>query len=64
MAENIKNIDEIAEEYGVLINNILLRRLPVPKNVALPNSRTFYAKYVRVSRGNLPPKVRVAGTYI
>lgn len=44
----------------MLINNILLRRLPVPKNVTLSNSRTFYAKYVRVSRGNLPPKVRVA----
>lgn len=45
-------------------NNILLRRLPVLKKATLPNGRTFYAKYVRLSTGNLPPNVRIARTYV
>ena len=43
-------------------SNILLRRLRVQKKITLPNGRTLYAKYARVSRGNLPPHVRIART--
>ena len=43
----------------MLRNNILLRRLLVLKNVALPNGRIFCA---RVSTGNLPENVRTART--
>ena len=40
-------------------DNILLRRRAVPKKVTLPNGRTFYAKYERVSRRNLPRNITV-----
>ena len=36
-------------------NNYVMRRLDTPKKVALTNSRTFYAKYQRVPRSQLPP---------
>ena len=32
-----------------------MRRLDTPKKVTLPNGRTFYAKYQRVPRSQLPP---------
>ena len=38
-------------------NNYVMRRLDTPKKVTLPNGRTFYAKYQRVSRSRLPPNV-------
>ena len=44
-------------------DNILLRKLPKPKPVRLPNGRTFYAKYGQVSRRELPQNVRVRRTY-
>ena len=34
----------------MLRNNILLLRLPAPKQVQLPNGRVFFAKYQRVGR--------------
>ena len=34
-----------------------MRRLDTPKKVTLPNGRTFYAKYQRVHRSQLPPNV-------
>ena len=34
-----------------------MRRLDIPKKVTLPNGRTFYAKYQRVPRSQLPPNV-------
>ena len=41
-------------------NKILLRKLPRPKLVKVPNSRTFYAKYQRANRDTLyPTKVRI-----
>ena len=45
--------------------NILLRERPQPKQVRLPNRRTFYARYERVNRVNLyPTKVRIRRTYV
>ena len=40
-------------------DNILLRRLPVPKKVQLPNGRVCFAKYESVSRINLPRNVMI-----
>ena len=45
-------------------NNILFRRFLVPKKVTLPDGRTFCEKYAMVSRGNLPPNIRIARTYV
>ena len=46
-------------------NNILLRRLPAPKWVQLPNGGVFFAKYQRVDRHALTPtQVRIARTYV
>ena len=35
-------------------NNYVMRRLDTPKRVTLPNGRTFYGKYQRVPRPQLP----------
>ena len=43
-------------------DNILLRRRAVPKKVTLPNGRTFYAKYERVSCKNLSREITVRKT--
>ena len=40
-----------------------MRRLETPKKVTLPNGRTFYAKYQRVPRSQLPPNVTVKRRY-
>ena len=40
-------------------DNILLRQLPVPNRVQLPNSRVFFTKYERVSCENLPRNVTI-----
>ena len=40
-------------------DKILLRRRVNPKRVDLPDGRTFYARYERVSRKNLPANVTV-----
>ena len=39
-------------------NDYVMRRLDTPKKVTLPNSRTFYAKYQRVPRSQLPPNAK------
>ena len=44
-------------------NNYVMRRLDTPKKVTLSNGRTFYAKYRRVSRSQLPPKVIMKRKY-
>ena len=42
-------------------NNILLRRLPTSKQVQLPNSQVFSAKYQQVGRHSLAlSRVRIA----
>ena len=38
-------------------------RLNVPKRVALPNCRTFLARYKHVPRSELPPKIVMRRTY-
>ena len=45
-------------------NNILLTKVPQTKLVRLPNGRSFYAKYARVGRRELPQNVQVAQTYV
>ena len=46
-------------------NNILLRKLPQPKLIKLPNGRQFYARYQRVNRQTLyPTRVRIKRTYV
>ena len=45
--------------------NILLRRLPAPKQVQLPNGCVFFAKYQKVYRYTLAPsRVQIAQTYV
>ena len=47
-----------------LRNKILLRRLAQPKQVTLPNGRTFLARYERVNRATLYlTNVRIKRTY-
>ena len=38
-------------------------KLNVPKRVALPNGRTFVARYKRISRAELPPNIVMCRTY-
>ena len=46
-------------------NNILLRRLPAPKQVQLLHGNVFFAKYQRVCSYTLTPtRVRIARTYV
>ena len=46
-------------------NNILLQRIPAPKQVQLPNGRVFFAKYQRVGRPWLiPTGIRISRTYV
>lgn len=40
-------------------DEILLRRCVNPKKINLPDGRTFYARYERVGRRNLPTKVTI-----
>ena len=40
-------------------DNVLLRRCAIPKKATLPDGRTFYVKYERVSRRNLPTNATV-----
>ena len=40
-----------------------MRRLDTPKKVTLPNGRTFYAKYQRAPRSQLPPNVILKRKY-
>ena len=44
-------------------NNIVLVKRDTPKQVTLPNGRTFLAKYRRVTRQHLPGGVTILRTY-
>ena len=44
-------------------NNYVMKRLDTPKMVTLLNGRTFYAKYQRVPRSQLPPNVIMKRRY-
>ena len=44
-------------------NNYVMRRLDTPKKVTLTNGRTFYDKYHRVPRSQLPPDVIMKRRY-
>ena len=43
--------------------NYPMRKLDVPKRVVLPNGRTFYTRYERIKRQDLPPDIRMKRTY-
>ena len=60
-----KEEDEDQDQLAMPRNNILLRKLPVPKYVQLPNGRVFLARYQNVGRDVLnPTRVRIARTYV
>ena len=44
-------------------NNIVLVKRGAPHKVTLPNGRTFYAKYRRVTKEYLPGSTKIARTY-
>ena len=44
-------------------NNIVLVKRDSPHRVTLPNGRTFYAKYRRVTKEYLPGSTKIARTY-
>ena len=44
-------------------NNIVLVKRDSPHKVTLPNGRTFYAKYRRVTKEYLPGSTKIARTY-
>ena len=44
-------------------NNIVLVKRDAPHKVTLPNGRTFYAKYRRVTKEHLPGSTKIATTY-
>ena len=43
--------------------NYAMEKLNVPKNVTLPNGRTFVARYKRISRDDLPLNIRMRRTH-
>ena len=43
--------------------NYAMKKLDVPKRVDLPNGRTFFARYKRIKREELPPEIRMRRTY-
>ena len=43
--------------------NYAMRKLAVPKRVDLPNNRTFYARYERIKRRDLPQNIQMERTY-
>ena len=43
--------------------NYVLRRLDTPKQVSLPNGRTFVARFKRVKRSELPDNITMRRTY-
>ena len=44
-------------------NNIVMIKRETPKRVTLPNGRTFYAKYKRVTRDALPANIQIRRRY-
>ena len=53
-----KNADD-GDTTKMTRDNILLHRRAVPKKVTLPNGRTFYARYERISDRQLPLNITV-----
>ena len=43
--------------------NYAMKRLDVPKRFDLPNGRTFFARYKRIKREELPPEIIMRRTY-
>ena len=43
--------------------NYPMRKLAVPKRVTLPNERTFFARYERIKRQDLPGNIQMWRTY-
>ena len=43
--------------------NYEMKKLDVPKRVTLPNGRTFFARYKRIKREELPPEIIMRRTY-
>ena len=43
--------------------NYAMKKLDVPKRVVLPNGRTFFARYKRIKRKELPPEIIMRRTY-
>ena len=43
--------------------NYPMRKLDVPKRVTLPNGRTFFARYERIKRQDLPANIQMRRTY-
>ena len=44
-------------------NNIVLVKRDAPHKITLPNGRTFYAKFRRVTKEYLPGSTKIARTY-
>ena len=44
-------------------DRIVMVKQQTPKKVTLPNSRTFYARYKRTNRADLPANVRLERPY-
>ena len=43
--------------------NYTMKKLAVPKRVVLPNGRTFFARYKRIKRRELPAEIQMKRTY-
>ena len=43
--------------------NYAMKKLAVPKRVVLPNGRTFFARYKRIKRRELPDEIQMKRTY-
>ena len=43
--------------------NYPMQKLAVPKRVTLPNGRTFFARYERIKRQDLPGNIQMRRTY-
>ena len=43
--------------------NYAMKKLDVPERVTLPNGRTFFARYKRIKREELPPEIIMRRTY-
>ena len=44
-------------------NNYVMHKRTSPKRVTLPNGKTFYTRYKRVKRSDLPAYIRMNRTY-
>ena len=60
LAGTILDDDRGDDDDDMPSDNIILRKLVVPKKVTLHNGRIFYARYERIRKSNFLPNVRVA----